>query len=204
MMIPLLAAVLLIGSRLHARYIGAATAAATVLSYVPLMAFPLTAVGGFYALYRRVRLRGTQRLRRRQDTALLADLTALGLTGGMGILPALEVAAGAVGGDIAAEVDVLLRRARVEGIGAAMSGAGGAGRELYRVLGRATDTGAALLEQVTRVADEMYAEMAAQQLERVRKLPVAMLFPLTLLILPGFLLLTVVPAVLDALFHLDP
>ncbi len=58
-------------------------------------------------------------------------------------------------------------------------------------------------DAVTTLADDINAELATQRLESVRRLPVAMLFPLTLLILPGFLLLTIAPSVLDAFSRLD-
>jgi pilus assembly protein TadC len=45
--------------------------------------------------------------------------------------------------------------------------------------------------------------LAASELEAVRKLPVTMLFPLTLLILPGFLLVAIAPAILDAFSRLE-
>ena len=56
---------------------------------------------------------------------------------------------------------------------------------------------------MSRLADQLHADLAAHRLAAVRKLPVAMLFPLTLLILPGFLLLTVAPALFDAFAALE-
>jgi hypothetical protein len=169
----------------------------------PLLAAPAAVAAGTVMVWCRLRLRATQREQLSEDAALLADLTVLALTGGLGIQPALELASGALGGSMADEVDALLRRARVDGLATTMTGAGGAGRDLYRVIGRAVATGSALLDQVTRVADELHAEMGARRLRKVRRIPVAMLFPLTLLILPGFLLLTIAPALLDALLQLE-
>ena len=60
-----------------------------------------------------------------------------------------------------------------------------------------------MAQPVAQLADDLTAELAARRLESVRRKPIAMLFPLTLLILPGFLLLAVAPAVLDALGRLD-
>lgn len=203
MTVPFLGAILLITSRLRLREITAVTLGAALLEHSPALTLPLAAVVGLSVAHHRVRLSSRERSRLQEDAAMLADLTALGLTGGLGIRPALEVAAGAVGGEVAEEVSHLLRKAHVDGIAATLSTAGGAGGELYRVIGRATATGASLVDQMTGVADEMHAELAARQLEKVRKLPVALLFPLALLILPGFLLLTVVPAILDAFLRID-
>jgi hypothetical protein len=160
-------------------------------------------LAGTYLLLRRLRHRAAERERQREDVALLADLTALALTGGLGIRQALEIASGAVGGSIADEVDLMLRRSRVDGMVAAMTDSAGAGRELYRVIGSAIATGSALVDQVTRVADDLHATAGARRLEKVRRVPVTMLFPLTLLVLPGFLLLTIAPALVDAFMNLE-
>lgn len=178
-------------------------AAMAVALIAPLLVLPGAALAVVHLLLRRLRHRAAEKERRCEDAALLADLTALALTGGLGIQPALEIAAGAVGGEVSEEVDALLRTARVDGLATAMAGAAGAGRELYRVIGSAVATGSALVDQVTRIADELHAEAGARRLEKVRRVPVMMLFPLTLLVLPGFLLLTIAPALLDALAHLD-
>ncbi len=199
----LVIAVLLVATSLPARIVVVVAAVAAVIAAVPVLVGPMALLAGILVLRRRLRARTAARQQAREDAALLADLTALALTGGLGLQPALELAAGAVGGQIADEVESLLRKARVEGIAAAMTGAAGAGRELYRVVGRAVTTGSALLDQVIRVADELHADLGAKRLEEVRKVPVAMLFPLTLLILPGFLLLTIAPALLDAFTHLE-
>jgi len=199
----LVTAVLLVATSLPVRVLVVVAAAAAVMATVPVLIGPMALLAGILLLRKRFRARTAARKLAREDAALLADLTALALTGGLGIQPALELAAGAVGGQIADEVEALLRRARVEGIATAMAGARGAGRELYRVIGRAITTGSALLDQVIRVADELHADLGAKRLEHVRKVPVALLFPLTLLILPGFLLLTIAPALLDAFTHLE-
>jgi Flp pilus assembly protein TadB len=199
----LIVAMLLVETSLPPGSLVRAAVAVGVVAVAPALALPAVALGGVALLVRRARSRAVEQVRLREDAALLADLTALALTGGLGVHPALEIAAGAVGGPIAEEVESLLRRARVDGLTATMSGAGGAGRELYRVIGRAVATGSALLDQVTRVADEMHADIGARRLGKVRRVPVTMLFPLTLLILPGFLLLTIAPALLDAFMHLE-
>lgn len=194
----LLAGLLLICTATPLRVVAAIGLVASLATMVPPLIAPAALVFTWVMLRRRLRRRTMRAEQLREDAALLADLTALALTGGLGIQPALEIAAGAVGGPVADEVDTLLRRARVTGLAAAMAGAGGAGRDLYRVIGRSVATGSALLDQVTRVADELHADLGAARLQKVRRVPVAMLFPLTLLILPGFMLLTIAPALLDA------
>ncbi len=150
----------------------------------------------------RLRRRELARQTASQDLASLAELTAIGLSGGLGIQSALELAADEVGGAIGAEANDVLRRMRIDGLraGGTMNGAGAS---LYRAIARAAASGSSLLDPVARIADELHADLAARRIEAVRRLPIAMLFPLTLLILPGFLLLTVAPALLEAFGRLE-
>ena len=169
----------------------------------PLFTVPIGLVAGGLLLARRLRAR-TERARVvSEDRAALAELTAIGLTGGLAIQPALEIAARGVGGPIQEETQALLRQARMSGMAAAMGSANGTSRDFYRAIGRAAATGSSLVDTVVRIADETYADINAARMQEVRRLPVTMLFPLTLLILPGFLLLTVAPALLDAFGRLE-
>jgi tight adherence protein C len=52
---------------------------------------------------------------------------------------------------------------------------------------------------LTRLARELRADLRRQAETRARTLPVKLLFPLVFLVLPAFGLLTVVPALLQAL-----
>jgi hypothetical protein len=55
-----------------------------------------------------------------------------------------------------------------------------------------------LLEIVAALVVEQRAEERARAVAAAKRLPVRMLFPLALLILPGFLVLTVGPTLLSA------
>jgi hypothetical protein len=155
-----------------------------------------------YLVRRRLRSRILAERTRRDDTARLAELTVIGLTGGLGLQPSLDLAASTLGGETGAEAQAMLRWMRVEGA-AACAGARGAAADLYRTIAQAMESGASVSDQVRRIADQLHADLAASQLQALRRLPVLMLFPLTLLILPGFLLLTVAPALVDAFGRLD-
>ena len=138
-----------------------------------------------------------------QDLAEICDLTAICLTGGLNIATALRIAADAGEGAVAAELEGILARARIDGLSAVLATADGAGSRLYQSLSRADATGGPMLQSVATLADELWSDQATAALETARRLPVAMLLPLTLLILPGFLLLTIAPAVLDAFSRLS-
>jgi Flp pilus assembly protein TadB len=179
------------------------TAGASLLVAVPSLAFPAATVGTLLAAVRRWQQKRRMADQLVTDAAMLCDLVTIALTGGLGLRASLALAASGVGGDLEQEVAALLRRAQVDGMATAMSEAAGAGKRLYGVLARASATGAEIGEAARRLADEMNAEQAAGRLEAVRKVPVLMLFPLTMLILPGFLLLAIAPAIIEAFSRLD-
>ena len=171
--------------------------AALAAEYLLFLVAPIVAVsvllgGAAWAVARRV-------LRPRleeDDEALLAELAGLGLTAGLTFPAAVESAATAVPGD----ESVRLRRAvrlHVEP-GSVPSEYSG----LFVVARRALATGAPLAPAVAGYATALRSEERSRQLTAARRLPVKLLFPLALLILPGFLLLTVGPAVLGSLERL--
>lgn len=130
------------------------------------------------------------------DVALLAELTELGLTSGLTFAAAVEAATDAVPGEESAR----LRRAGRRDRGSADRPEDDPG--LLVVARRALSTGAPLLPAVSGYASTLRNEERSRQLTAARRLPVKLLFPLALLILPGFLILTVGPAVLGGLQRL--
>lgn len=176
---------------------------ALVLVEAPHLALVLAGGAGLVLAMRRLRVRRRMATQDAADLAMLCDLTALSLTGGLGLHASLGLAAEETGGRVGSEVAGVLRSALVGGTAAEMTAADGIGRPLYQTVARATVTGAGVEQPVAGLADELNAELAASRLETVRRKPVAMLFPLTLLILPGFLLLALVPIIVDAMSRLD-
>jgi hypothetical protein len=130
------------------------------------------------------------------DEALLAELTELGLTSGLTFTAAVEAATAAVPG----EASTRLRRAGRRDRGTADGTEDDPG--LLVVARRALSTGAPLLPAVAGYASTLRNEERSRQLNAARRLPVKLLFPLALLILPGFLMLTVGPAILGGLERL--
>jgi len=72
-------------------------------------------------------------------------------------------------------------------------------RRAVAALTRSGSLGTSLAESMTQLAAEVREERRAALSERARKAPVKMLFPLVFLVLPAFLLLTVVPVLLTTL-----
>lgn len=133
--------------------------------------------------------------RHEPEDVLLAELTALGLSAGLSFNAALAAAADHVSrpdGDA-------VRRALRSPAGRDDAGAATA---LFSLADRALVTGAPLLASIDGYATSLRRRERAMAVERARRLPVKLLFPLALLILPGFLILTVGPALLTGLDRL--
>lgn len=133
------------------------------------------------------------------ELPLLGDLVALGLTGGASFAGAMADAARHLRSPLAGEVREILRRSHRNGSAMVFEGGTGMAGRLYRLAGRALVTGAPLVAAVEAFSDELREERRAERLAEARRLPVLLMFPLALLMLPGFVLLTVAPAVVGAL-----
>lgn len=165
---------------------------------------PPLALGGGLAMIvvmiiRRLRVVRRHREAVGRDVPVMAELVGLGLSAGLTLSQALTAARPFVHSDLAAEVGDVLRRAARGGLGQALAAADGHGRRLYAGAARAVVTGAPLAPAVDAFVREAIAEQRAADLESARRLPVRLMLPLALLILPGFVLLTVGPTVLAAL-----
>jgi len=133
------------------------------------------------------------------------DLLAAGSTAGLSALLALRRAAESVREPLAGELAGMLERVDL----------GARWRDELRemaerlhladlrravmAMSRTESLGTPLAESLRRRADEVREARRAQAAERARKAPVKMLFPLVFMILPAFLLLTVVPVLLSTL-----
>ncbi|CAN5516320.1 MAG: type II secretion system F family protein [Acidimicrobiia bacterium] len=153
----------------------------------------------------RLRERLARRRRAASDAAeqgdLFAELLVIGLSAGWGFPQTLGWVAPRLGEPLRGEVETVVRRMRHHG-GAALDGAGGSAADLYRLVARAQATGAPLVEAVERFAADRTSSRRQETLAAARRLPVVLVFPLALLILPGFVLVTVAPALVAALERL--
>lgn len=138
------------------------------------------------------------------DTVLLADLVALGVASGKTVRGALQSAHDHLHPALAAEVARLLADMDRQGSAPALIGASGRLAEFGRVVAAAVSSGAPVVAAVTAHADRIRHARHAARVAAARRLPVRLLLPLALLILPGFVVLAVGPAVLQALARLAP
>ncbi|MFO7299779.1 MAG: type II secretion system F family protein [Actinomycetes bacterium] len=89
------------------------------------------------------------------------------------------------------------RLATVAGLPAAVSAAGRELRPVIAQLARAQRSGAPLADTVRRLIDDDLAEERARRLARARSLPARLMVPVTLLQLPGLVLLLYAPSLLS-------
>jgi len=151
------------------------------------------------------------RMARRRRTRIEAqlpqflDLLAAGSTAGLSALLALRRAAESVREPLRGELDALIERVdlgarwRPELRAMAERLQLGDLRRAVMAMSRTESLGTPLAESLRRRADEVRDARRARAAERARKAPVKMLFPLVFMILPAFLLLTVVPVLLSTL-----
>jgi hypothetical protein len=180
--------------------LGAALAGTVLVS--PLV----TAAVGAVAIAR-IRWRRAAAIKQRDtlaeaDATLVADLVALGLTAGLSVRAALEEAQPHLGSRLGDDVDRLLDDMDRRGAAAALSTAAGALEPFGRVASAAALSGAPLASAIAAHATARRRTEHAARVTAARRLPVRLLLPLALLILPGFVLLAVGPALLQALARL--
>lgn len=138
------------------------------------------------------------------DVALLADLLVLGLTAGLSLRAAISAAAPHVHDGLKTDLDDLVAAVDERGMAAGLTAAGGRLEGLTRVAAGAAVSGAPLGTAITAFARARRHEEHAARMAAARRLPVRLLLPLALLILPGFVVLAVGPAVLEGLARLGP
>jgi tight adherence protein C len=184
----------------------AAAVSGLALAFFPIGLAPVAGAGGFFIpdvfLDRLARRR---RHRADQSVPEFLDLLATGSAAGLTVPLALRRAAEALEGPLAIELQGLIwaadHGARWREEFSVLAGRLGL-PELKRaaaVVGRAERLGAPLSDALRDLAAEVRDSRRARAADRARTAPVRMLFPLVFLILPAFLLLTVVPVLLATL-----
>ncbi len=184
--------------------IAGALALACLLAPAPLpLLAPVSGLVG-WRLPSFVRGRAARRRRARADAELpqLLDLLAAASSAGLSASLSLRRAVGALEGPLAEELHGVLQAVEL----------GGRWRDELRIvaerlalpdlrrtvaaLTRTETLGSSLAASMQDLAERVRASRRAAVTERARTAPVKMLFPLVFLVLPAFLLLTVVPVLL--------
>lgn len=175
---------------------GAALAAVMVQPLVGIAVIAGTIVAVRVSHIRRMRVAAT---RSAEDATLAVELVGLGVTAGLPFRSAAALTAQQIGGEVGREISSGLRNLEA---GMAPSLARDDVRSIFDVAASSETTGMPLADTLNTIAREKRRDAAAAARERLGKLPVKMLFPLAFLILPGFVLLTVVPPLVSGLSRL--
>ncbi|MCU1358009.1 MAG: pilus assembly protein [Acidimicrobiales bacterium] len=167
----------------------------------------LAVVGARLAIVRSQRGRAVRR--RADDLPELIDLFVLAASAGLPVGSALSLIAARAPPALAS---ALGRSAAATRHGASVDDAllgldrdlGAAGHELVSALRDAVRTGSPLLPMLREVSATARDRRRRQAEERIRRLPVTMLFPLACCILPAAVLLALVPVLVASLGSLGP
>jgi hypothetical protein len=143
-----------------------------------------------------------RRLRSRGEPAppirLILLLLLVQLRSGLSVLAALISVSAALPAD--ASLRRVARVARVSGLVAAIPHGDDRLRPMLSQLARAQRSGASLSGVVRRMLETELASERARRIARARTLPVRLMVPVTLLMLPGLILLLYAPSLLG-MFH---
>ena len=153
-------------------------------------------------LVRALRGRATRVARSRggaePNPVILAELLVTATLAGLPPTAALEWAGRHATTGLAQVTSDIVRSAADVGLSRALLDVGEPFRDLCTAVARSTVTGtglvAALLAYIEQARDDEHAERMA----RIKRLPIRLLFPLALLILPGFILLVLGPVLVEA------
>jgi tight adherence protein C len=199
------------GMRLLTIFLCVGLAGALVVLWPPAVAIVLCALPVAWrlpamVLHRRMAVR---RVAIDQHVLELVELLLAAIEAGLPPATAVERSAGLLHGALGAEIDRVGREISL-GLGWRAALDQSAARTesdsmatLASALGRAHRLGTSPRATLRGIASELRAERQARAEELARRAPVKMLFPLVLLILPAFLLLTVGPVLLATVRSLD-
>lgn len=133
------------------------------------------------------------------DGALAVELVGLGVTAGLPFRNAAALTVDQLDGPVARDITRALRSISA---GQLPSVDRDDIQSMFSSAAASEATGMPLAGTLNAVAADRRRAAAAASRERLAKLPVKMLFPLAFLILPGFVLLTVVPPLMSGLSRL--
>jgi tight adherence protein C len=166
----------------------------------PVLGLGATAAFVLVRRWRVIAARREEAKRHDHDVLVALDLVSLATTAGLPFHEAVSLASREIGGDLASDLNRAVARVN-SGLEPAL-GAGPFARA-FDAAQRSSVSGARLGDSLVDLAKEVRADEAAAERERIERLPVKLLFPLAFLILPGFVLVAVVPSILSGISQLS-
>lgn len=181
-----------------------------VVAAVAIAVFaPLAAAAAAFLVWSIVRFRRSAVLtrdRRALEAAALdaGDLMALAMAGGLSTAAACRTARTHCPRVLRPELDRLIESMGRIGVVPALAAERGPLSKISGAIATATASGAPVLPALEAHLRQAHHRHHIERVEIARRLPIRLLVPLTLLVLPGFVLITVGPAVVDSLARLSP
>lgn len=169
------------------------------LAVDPLVAIAAVTCVFAFERFRKLARAKAERVGQRHDEILAVELVAAGVSAGVSFDSAVVAAAGHVDETVAHDMVRWLRLVRH---GHQPPDADSVIAEMIRIAHASESSGAKVADQLVSLAENELSLDEASTNERLARLPIKMLFPLALLILPGFLLVTVAPAVVSGISKL--
>ncbi len=139
-------------------------------------------------------LRRPRRRKRAVPTRLVLLVVLSEIRAGRSVLAALQAASARLPGH--AELHRMVRLAAVAGLSTAVPAAPNSLRSVMSQLARAQRSGASLAGTVHRLIDTDLADERSRRLAKARSLPTRLMIPVTLLMLPGMVLLAYAPSLI--------
>jgi hypothetical protein len=149
---------------------------------------------------RRITRTRTEYVNRRSEELLAAELVASGVQAGVSFDEAVSVTARFVSPQVASEMHAM---ARIQHHTTVIERGDSIVHEMFRLSARSAATGSPLAQGLRSLSEAERANDDVARLERLERLPVKLLFPLAFLILPGFLLVAVAPALVSGISKLS-
>jgi tight adherence protein C len=166
------------------------------------------AAAGFLvgAIVRFRRAASSDRDHRAVEAAALeaADLIGLGLAGGLSVAAACRIAGDHCDPTLRPDLERLIAAMSRRGVVPALTDDRGPLSKVSTAIGSAVAAGAPVLPALDAHVRQEHHRRHIERIEAARRLPIRLLVPLALLVLPGFVLIAVGPAVIDSLARLSP
>lgn len=162
----------------------------------PLLAIVVGAAGVGIRHVRQLRRAREHNSAVTEDGVLAVELVSLGVVSGLTFRSAATLTAHQIEGTVAAEIVQALRSINA---GEQPSARNPDIKAMFSAAEISENTGMPLAGTLTALASDRRRDAAGAAKESLARLPVKMLFPLAFLILPGFLLLVVVPPLISGL-----
>ncbi len=166
----------------------------------PLLGIAMLGAVGIHTRVVSIRSARTDGSRAADDGLAALELVGLGVSAGLPFRSAAALTAKQLAGLTGSEIRSALRNISV---GQPVAIDDGDLKSMFSVAASSEHSGMPLGTALNALARDSRSESAAAAKERLSKLPVKMLFPLAFLILPGFVMLAVVPPLVSGLTRLS-